>query len=307
MDMWQSRLYNSLKKQSPKKKRNGISSFCNTASQVINGMTFSEKVHTALDVVGMVPVLGEVCDATNAVIYLMEGNLGEAAMSGAACIPGWGNAATAAKMAGKASTASKAAKTATDTLTNKTVSETLQDLYKGMAGIFTGGATADAAKAYDKMKDAGNGLDGIHDAQKAADKAGTAGKTAKKADGAGGKSGTGSDLDGIRIINKKYAGKTYEFSGDLATKYPNGVKFSNEGFPDFEPYSIKKVTVDNLEGDAYNDFIKANEAAGYSSTPTGFTWHHVEDGRTMLLVPSDLHGAVRHTGGASLIRKGIRP
>ena len=121
------------------------------------------------------------------------------------------------------------------------------------------------------------------------------------------KSGSGSDLDGIRIINKKYAGKTYELSGDLATKYPSGVKFSNEGFPDFEPYSIKKVTVDNLEGDAYYDFIKANEAARYPSTPTGYTWHHVEDGRTMLLVPSDLHGAVRHTGGASLIRKGIRP
>ncbi|MBP3610219.1 MAG: hypothetical protein J6J42_07785 [Lachnospiraceae bacterium] len=184
-------------------------------------MTFSEKVHTALDVVGMVPVLGEVCDATNAVIYLMEGNFREAAMSGAACIPGFGNAATAAKwagkgvgfvddlndarklattasdlskMAGKASTASKAAKTATDTLTNKTVSGTLQDLYKSMAGIVTGGATADAAKAYDKMKDAGNGLDGIHDAQKAADKAGTAGKTAQKTDGAGGKGGTGSGI-----------------------------------------------------------------------------------------------------------------
>ena len=42
-------------------------------------------------------------------------------------------------------------------------------------------------------------------------------------------SGSGSDLDGIRIINKKYAGKTYELSGDLATKYPSGVKFSNEG------------------------------------------------------------------------------
>ena len=131
----------------------------------------------------------------------------------------------------------------------------------------------------------------------------------KKSNGAGSdsKSGSGSDLDGIRIINKKYAGKTYELSGDLATKYPSGVKFSNEGFPDFEPYSIKKVTVDNLEGDAYYDFIKANEAARYPSTPTGYTWHHVEDGRTMLLVPSDLHGAVRHTGGASLIRKGIRP
>ena len=115
------------------------------------------------------------------------------------------------------------------------------------------------------------------------------------------------DLDGIRIINKKYAGKTYELSGDLADKYPNGVKFGEEGFPDFEPYSIKKVTVNNLEGDAYYDFIKANEAAGVSSTPKGYTWHHVEDGRTLILVPSDLHGAVRHTGGALLIRKGIRP
>ncbi|AGX44613.1 hypothetical protein CLSA_c36520 [Clostridium saccharobutylicum DSM 13864] len=27
----------------------------------------------------------------------------------------------------------------------------------------------------------------------------------------------------------------------------------------------------------------------------------------MELVPSDLHGAVKHTGGAALIRKGIRP
>lgn len=121
------------------------------------------------------------------------------------------------------------------------------------------------------------------------------------------KGGSGSDLDGVRIINKKYAGKTFKLSGDLGEKYPKGVNFSNEGFPDFETYSIKKVTINNLEGDAYYDFIKANEAAGYSSTPTGYTWHHVEDGKTMLLVPSDLHGAVRHTGGASLIRKGIRP
>ena len=65
------------------------------------------------------------------------------------------------------------------------------------------------------------------------------------------KSGTVSDLDGIRIINKKYAGKTYELSGDLATKDPSGVKFMSEGFPNFEPYSINNVTVNNLEGDSY--------------------------------------------------------
>ena len=31
------------------------------------------------------------------------------------------------------------------------------------------------------------------------------------------------------------------------------------------------------------------------------TWHHVEDGRTLLLVPSDLHAKVGHTGGARII------
>ena len=118
---------------------------------------------------------------------------------------------------------------------------------------------------------------------------------------------SGSQLNGIRIINKKYAGKTYMLEGELATKYPKGVKFTKEGFPDFKPYKIKKVTVRNLEGDAYFDFIKANKKAKYISTPKCYTWHHVEDGKTMLLIPSDLHNAVKHTGGASLIRKGIRP
>ena len=42
------------------------------------------------------------------------------------------------------------------------------------------------------------------------------------------------------------------------------------------------------------------------NTPEGYTWHHVEDGKTMMLVPSDIHSAVRHTGGASLIKKGLR-
>lgn len=93
----------------------------------------------------------------------------------------------------------------------------------------------------------------------------------------------------------------------MAKKYPDGVKFTKEGFPDFSPYSSKTVTVDGLQGDAYYDFIKANQVTGYKTTPKGFTWHHVEDGTTMMLVPSDLHSTVRHTGGASLIRKGIRP
>jgi len=53
-------------------------------------------------------------------------------------------------------------------------------------------------------------------------------------------------------------------------------------------------------GTRLGDFAAANEAAGLESTPEGFTWHHVEDGTTMQLVPSDIHAATGHTGGFSL-------
>jgi len=31
-------------------------------------------------------------------------------------------------------------------------------------------------------------------------------------------------------------------------------------------------------------------------------WHHVEDGKTMLLIPKDIHKAAAHTGGIAVIR-----
>ncbi len=113
-------------------------------------------------------------------------------------------------------------------------------------------------------------------------------------------------LDSLRIINKKYSGQVYELSGKLAEKYPKGVNFTKEGFPDFNPYAKVKVEVSGLTGKA-SDFTMANKAAGLKTTPTGYTWHHVENGTTMILVPTDLHQAVRHTGGASLIERGIVP
>lgn len=47
----------------------------------------------------------------------------------------------------------------------------------------------------------------------------------------------------------------------------------------------------------------ANARVGLKSIPKGYTWHYVEDGVTMMLIPTDLHNAVRYTSGASLIRK----
>lgn len=61
-----------------------------------------------------------------------------------------------------------------------------------------------------------------------------------------------------------------------------------------------------LSGTYYWDAKLANAQCGFSQTPAGYVWHHVEDMQTMILVPQDLHsiamGGMSHTGGASLIK-----
>lgn len=114
-------------------------------------------------------------------------------------------------------------------------------------------------------------------------------------------------------INSQYAGKNYQLKDKaLAKKYPKGVDFTADGFPDFKPYAKMKVSfkppsaASKAAGTCLtggdHDFVMANKAAGFSSTPKGYTWHHCEDMQTLQLIPTDLHMAVRHTGGASLIR-----
>jgi hypothetical protein len=59
-------------------------------------------LHGALDVVGLVPVFGEVADGANALWYLAEGDLVNAALSSAALLPIGGQFATASKYADEA-------------------------------------------------------------------------------------------------------------------------------------------------------------------------------------------------------------
>jgi RHS repeat-associated protein len=101
------------------------------------------------------------------------------------------------------------------------------------------------------------------------------------------------------INSKNYAGSNYPASKLPATirnKYPNGVDFKPNGFPDFSPYAVHRVPISGMQGDHYHDFNKANAAANLPSTPKGYTWHHNENGVTMELVPTDIHNAVKHTG-----------
>lgn len=121
-------------------------------------------------------------------------------------------------------------------------------------------------------------------------------------------------------MNEKYADKTYKFpeGSAQAKKYPKGVKFTSDGYPDFSPYAEKIVKFDPpsleakaakkcLTGNCTSDFKLANEMAGFKETPAGFTWHHKEDMMTMELVPQDLHsvafGGVAHNGGESLLKE----
>jgi len=56
-----------------------------------------------------------------------------------------------------------------------------------------------------------------------------------------------------------------------------------------------------VSGDRGIDEDRANAAARFDETPDEYTWHHVEDGRTMELVPFDLHSKVHHTGGVAAV------
>ena len=57
----------------------------------------SDVTHGVLDVVGLIPVVGEIADGASALIYVAEGDYVNAAISAAAMIPGAGMAATGAK------------------------------------------------------------------------------------------------------------------------------------------------------------------------------------------------------------------
>lgn len=79
------------------------------------------------------------------------------------------------------------------------------------------------------------------------------------------------------------------------------------GSPDFSPFmthpsGVTSVRIAMTGGNSI-DFRLANLAAGHpewgSRPPVGWTWHHVEDGLTMQLIPREVNEAFYHIGGAS--------
>jgi RHS repeat-associated protein len=81
------------------------------------------------------------------------------------------------------------------------------------------------------------------------------------------------------------------------------VPFDSDGFPDFSRHlyggGTNNVTI-TPTGSRGGDFAAANRAAGYQSTPRGYTWHHHQQYGRMQLVDSTIHHQTGHTGGFSL-------
>jgi hypothetical protein len=95
---------------------------------------------------------------------------------------------------------------------------------------------------------------------------------------------------GVVIRNKHLAGKNHP---------KTGVPFDADGFPDFSAYATHTVKI-KQKGNYTSDFSDANAAAGLTSTPRGYSWHHHQDKTTMQLVLTSIHGPTGHTGGVAL-------
>jgi len=92
-------------------------------------------------------------------------------------------------------------------------------------------------------------------------------------------------------IQRFYTDITYTFNGKTYVK-----KFAK-----FDIFSESIVTIDSLVGTNL-DFSRANNYIGVSFNPNLTTLHHTEDGLSLIYVNSDIHRAVIHDGGASLLR-----
>jgi len=95
----------------------------------------------------------------------------------------------------------------------------------------------------------------------------------------------------------------YTNATGVTVRYP-------DGNPDFSPYAVQSVEVDDLRGNystgPSGDFGKADAAAiakgGTGANYADNTWHHHENMTTMQEVPKELNHEFTHRGGAANIR-----
>ncbi|QNK86773.1 HNH endonuclease [Sporosarcina sp. resist] len=126
-------------------------------------------------------------------------------------------------------------------------------------------------------------------------------------------------------MNSPIPEKWYKKGGDISVDSDGTWKYTNktgisirypDGYPDFIPY--KHPNVESIKIEVHSpknnpkDFENANKAAKLSKDtdppisdirrpPLGYTWHHHQDGETMILVEKDIHDEFKHIGGQSKV------
>lgn len=110
----------------------------------------------------------------------------------------------------------------------------------------------------------------------------------------------------IIINNSKYADSIMPAPNEFIKARYGDIYMNKDGFPVFDKYAIARVQPNGLTGDDLEDIKLANKAHhGNQYNIPGYTWHHLEDGQTLILIPTELHEAYKHTGGAKLLREGF--
>ncbi|WP_311516968.1 hypothetical protein [uncultured Corynebacterium sp.] len=108
--------------------------------------------------------------------------------------------------------------------------------------------------------------------------------------------------------NFHLAGQKYpleEVAPKVAQRYPEGVSFDEEGFPDFEPYIVTAdgkpvmVELNELSEMSALDVYRANKIFGICARSMGLAWHHVPNSRTLILIDRALQRAVVCSDGHS--------
>lgn len=100
----------------------------------------------------------------------------------------------------------------------------------------------------------------------------------------------------VKYKLKTKAGKEFE------------ITYNKDGYPIFDDFAKvgadgKPIKADiDYTGNRGKYFKLANEKAGLEVTPDGYTWHHTEDGKGMMLVQTEIHKATSHTGGFSIFK-----
>lgn len=194
-------------------------------------------------------------------------------------------------------------------------------------------ATGDAEKVAELASDAGKKIEVTDDVNRVTDMMSDAEKSVESVENTGTVAEAMKNTDNVEdtVDSAKAADEVVDVAkvaenrhffpegSSQALKYSEGIEFTQGAdgnmYPRFEKWAEATATFDepsldsalnhdgkSLCGNYYWDAKAANQQCGYEKTPKGYVWHHVEDMKTMILIPQDLHsvamGGMAHTGGA---------